>query len=300
MNKTFNLALILGLLFLLNQCGSSTDDTDDTSTSDYVSASGEVGDVSSGGSTGLSLANTRKDVGDACPSIAFSACTSKVKERAFSLNGGNTEPCTRGKSNGRRVFGKAILTFSADDCAFTEEDATITRTLSNHYVQRGLNGKKVIIYTGTGTVADKNLSGTDMADYEGTTRQGGAVLKKGAETEDKLTVLGIHRRGLNPNGKFGFWHTLWTEEDGITVVRSGSGDSATATLNGKLYIMHNRAKIKITKTLKDVKYVKSCMYPTSGTETIEIPGSATVTATFTSSCGLPTIDNAESTLDTES
>ncbi len=297
--KYLGLTAIVWLTLFL-ACGTSTDDTDDTSTEDYVSATSEIGDLSGSGSTGLSLVSSpRKDSSGACSSVPFGACEGKKRERAFSLAGGDTEPCTRGKANGRRVFGKVLLTYSADSCAFSAEDSTITRTLSNHYVQRGLNGKKVLIYTDSGTVASKSLSESDLIDYEGTKRSGGAIKKKGSGTEDKLTILGIHRRGLNPNGKFGFWHTLWSEADAITVVESGTGDSSTATLNGTFYIMHNRAKLKVTKTLKDIKFVKGCSHPTSGTETITLPNGTTTSVTFNSNCGLPTIDSAESTLDPE-
>lgn len=319
--------LILGVsLFSLTGCLSSLNDSDDTTNTDFAAAVSEVGDAVGAGATGLgrsephheeddlmrassegASAATLKNLRASCSSISFGSCSAGQKIRYFSDEGGNSSPCTRGKSNGRRVYGASVLTFSDAICAFDSlgAGATVTRTLSNHYIQRGLRGNKVLIYTGTGTVSDQIFVESDLEDYEGTSRSGGTTLKRTAGDSDKLTISGIHRRGFTTAGKFTFWHTIFSDPDALTVTKSGSGDSRTASLTGTLFIMHNRMRKKVTKTLSNVTFTKGCAHPTSGTATLSIPSddgttSSTVTITYSNTCGEASINGIKSTLDAES
>jgi hypothetical protein len=302
MRALLRLSLLCVILTGVLRCSSAADDSDDTTNSELASSATEFGDVSGAGATGRE--EIAADLRATCASLAFGACDSatKTQTRAFSTDGGDSNPCTRGTSNGRNAYGKAILTFSEAACAFSTTGATVTRSLSNHYIQRGNNGYKVLTYTAVGTVGGKALVEADLKDFEGTVREGGGVLKKGSGATDTLTITGIHRRGLKPNGRFGFWHTLWSDADGITVTRAGSGASATATLSGTMYLMHNRAGVKVTKTLTDVKFENGCHLPTGGSISYTTPAvgttaAATVTVVFSGTCGTAAIDSVATDLD---
>jgi hypothetical protein len=157
----------------------------------------------------------------------------------------------------------------------------------------GLGGRKVLIYTGTGTVADKTLADEDLKDFEGTARSGGAILKKLDGDVRKMTITGIHRRAVNPRGKFTMWHTIWSDADAITVTGSG----ASRTLDGTMYVMHNRAQRKITKTLTGVVLSSGCRFPTAGTTNFAWSGGS-VSVTW-GSCGSVTIDGTSTNLETD-
>jgi hypothetical protein len=287
-------------LLSLAGCGSTSDsDADDTANTDLAASAAEVGDVAGAGSTGIGRFLESRT---SCSGISFGSCASGVRERDFSS--ASDGYCTRGSSNGRHVYGKSILTFANVGGACDFDSATgadtnspsVTRTLDNHYVQRGNNGRKVLVYTGEGTVADKTIAAADLTDFEGTVRSGGAVLKKLSGGTKKLTILGIHRRGLNPNGKFTHWHTLYSDADGITVTNSGSD----RVLNGTMYIMHNRKSLKITKTMTNVTFSSSCQFPKSGTTTFswtEEGAAQSVSVTWSSTCGEASIDGTNEDLD---
>jgi hypothetical protein len=292
----------LACLLILCGCNKSLFDNDNTTNAELAAASSLVGEAATAGTAAagsrfFSLFESRT----ACSSIPFGDCTaSNTKERAFSDAGGDTNPCTRNNgSRGRNFYGKATLTFSAASCGFAAADDTITRTLSNHYVQRGNNGMKVIAYTAAGTVSTATLTADDLKDYEGTTRAGGAVLKFVDATTRKLTITGIHRRSLLPNGKFGFWHTLYSDADAITVTKGDSDADPTLTLNGVMYLMHNRIKVKLTKTLTNLKFDKSCPYPVDGTIVFSgFSDSSTVSVDFAgTSCGDAKIGGVSGDLD---
>jgi len=209
--------------------------------------------------------------------------------------------CTRGQGNLVRTYGKSILTFAnvGGACDFdtatgsTATPPSVTRTLDGHYMQLGANGRKLLVYTGEGTVGGKTIAADDLKDFEGNTRSGGAVIKKLNGDIRKLTINGIHRRGLSILGKYTLWHTLWTDADGVTV----TGSRGDRTLNGTIYVMHNRASRKITKTLTDVKFSSSCRFPISGTTNFSSTAGS-VTVTWTSSCGTATIDGGAVDVDT--
>ncbi len=304
--KSSVIALIaLFTLLLLVACSkTTTSEADDTSNTDLATSVTEVGDMAGSGATGAGRLLEEMDEAlealprASCSTIAFGSCVSGVLERNFSSP---TEGyCTRGPANGIRTFGKAILTFAnVTACGFEAVGAadtntpSITRTLDNHYLQRGASGRKLLIYTGAGTVGGQTIGADDLKDFEGTTRSGGATVKK-LTTGKKLTINGIHRRGLTAGGKYTMWHTLYTDADGITVTNAG----LDRVMDGTMYVMHNRASRKITKTLTAVTFTAACRFPISGTTAFSWTGGS-FTVTW-GACGSATVDGAATTLDTES
>ena len=271
------------LLFCLVCC--SSDDSDNTTNADLASMTSILGEIIN---PTVAVRDTRAS---ACSAMALSECSANLKTRSFSTDGGDSTPCTRGNVS---VFGKTILTFSSATCALTTSH-TVTRTFDNHYLQLAAGGK-VLIYTQTGTVAGKIIAGTDLKDYEGTSRSGGALLTKGSSA-DTLAITGIHRRSLSSSGRYGYWHTLYSDTD-LSISRSGASSTISS---GTLILMHNRAKIKVSKEFTDVVFNESCVFPVSGTITYTVTSDSATsklfTATFSSTCGKASIDGTEATLD---
>ncbi len=299
MKTTLTWVLTLLVTVACSKEGDTTD-ADNTTSSSIAAAMAEVSDVVGAGATGLGRVADEL-TRTACSTVPFSACASEVRERNFS--GPNDGYCTRGTTNLARTYGKSILTFdNTSACNFDGAPASdsappsVARTLFNHYVQLGAGGAKLLVYTGEGTVGDKTIAAVDLKDFEGNTRSGGAVIKKpltGAP-DHKLTILGIHRRGVTVAGRYTLWHTLYSDADGITVSDGGGGDRV---LNGTMYVMHNRVQRKITKTLAGVKYTAACRFPVAGTTNFtSTAGSVTVAW---GSCGSATIDGVAATLEND-
>lgn len=307
MHRIIFCLLFGSVVFFALNCAKTQDEADDTADSDFAAASGEVGDVAGAGGTGIGRLMESSDQGRAvCSTIDFAACdtATKTRTREFSTSGGDEDPCTRGTDDGLRVFGKSILTFSDATCAFetAAAGATVTRTLSNHYIRRGLLGRRLLVYTGEGTVAGMTIAAADLLNFAGTSYSGGATIKRGSRRTDTMTIHGIHRRGLTTSGKYTHWHTLHSATDAITVELAGSGASRTATLNGTFYIDHNRIGKTATAVMTNVVFTQGCRLPTSGQKTVTYTGvegtEKTITITFSSDCGKASIDGgAAATID---
>jgi hypothetical protein len=297
------LFIALALLSIAGCDSASDSDEDDTIASDLASAVVEIGDLAGSGATGLGrelFASERAS----CSSLSFGACANEVRERDFSAPSDGY--CTRGSSGGRHVFGRVLLTFAntSSACNFNgsvgddSNPPSITRTVDNHYVLRESDGRKVLVYTGEGMVAEKAIGAADLLDFSGTSRSGGAVLRKVAGNVRNLTILGIHRRGLSSAGKYTHWHTLYSDTDAITVTDTGMGK----LLNGTLYIMHNRKQRKIAQSLESVSFVPSCQYPVGGATSYawtENGEAKSVGITWSSTCGSVNVDGTDEELDAD-
>lgn len=284
----FLLSLALGACS--KQASTSSDDTDDSSNTELASSISQIGDAAFGGNSARVAAEEAADnIRGACSALTFGSCTSGKRTKSFSADGGDSDACTRGKSNAFSVFGQAVLTFSrTSTCLISATGDTVTRTFNNHYIKRGTGGRSVLIYTGTGTVGGKTIAAADLNDYSGTERSGGAVLTKGSGASGTLAITGIHRRGVNPNGKYGFWHTVYTDSANPL---SFSTDLSTGsiTMNGTTYVAHNRAKVKIGTTLLDVRFEAACRHPVGGSTKFEYTGTngalVSLTLTWSATCG---------------
>lgn len=294
--KTLRLVIcaVLGSALVVG-CSSkdSADDPEDTTNTDLAAAAAQVGDAARGTTSVRDVMDAPRVTTDSCSTHALGACASETRTRNFSTSpdGGDQNPCTRGKGNGLNVFGSAVLTFTGTaSCAISAAGDTVTRTLKNHYFVHGNKGKTVIVYTGTGTVGGKAIADADLKDYQGTTRSGGAKLTKGNAGTDTLDILGIHRRKVNPNGKYAFWHTVYTAAGAGLSVQKDTPAVGKTTVSGTAYIALNRAAKTVTKTLTGVVYDASCRHPIAGTTTFSTPGeggaaATTVTVEWQSECG---------------
>lgn len=285
------LPYLIGILFFVGCTPLDRDDSDDTTTTDITAAVSAVGEVVTGTS---SSSDSDEDNRTACSAVGFSNCTAGVIYRNFSTDGGDTGGCSRGAIN---VYGQAVLTFSVTNCTFSTAGESITRTLSNHYYT--FSGRKILTYTGVGSVGGKTIGNDDLKDYSGTSRSGGSVMTRGAALIDTLAINGIHRRAVRSTGLYGFWHTLYTNSP-LNVTR-GTGTWTIAS--GDLVIAHNRVATTVTQTFNNVEFTASCCYPTAGSITYTpgdatLAGFATFTTTFSSTCGSVTIGGTSVTLPT--
>lgn len=295
--------LVAGFAFaLLVGCQKVNDSSadDNTTSADLAATLAELSTIAGAGATGTGYeADEVLNPRTTCASVGFSGCTTDRNERNFSSPSAGY--CTRGAYNLVRTYGKGVLTYvNVTGCDFAVAAAsdatppTVTHAFDNHYMQLGANGRRLLVYTGAGTVSDKTIADADLKDFEGNLRSGGVTIKKYAASR-KLTIGGIHRRGVGINGKYTLWHTIYSDADGL-VVTDGAG--ATRIVNGTMYLMHNRISRKITQTLTNVTYEVACRFPTSGTTSFAWTGGS-MSITW-GTCGTATIDGVSTTLETES
>lgn len=300
-NRTLTVWLLVASLpFLFTHCGSSTtSDSDDSTTADVAAALSVVGELVN------TVVQTRTNRASRalCSAKVYDPCDSNLKRiRYFSPSALDADGCTRGSgTTAYSVFGSATLTYNAVNCTFTNIGNSVTRTLANHYYSPEFSGRKVLVYTGTGTVAGKVLETADVTDFNGTSRTGGstlAITSAGATTEERLNISGVHRRGLNGNDRFSFWHTIYTSStDPILLSRTGS--TATVT-GGTLVVLNNRASSSTSMAFSSVSFSSTCCYPTAGTvtltQTLSDGTSSTISTVYSSTCGSVTIDGTSTTL----
>jgi len=235
-----------------------------------------------------------------CNQIAFSTCTSKVKTKSFSTDGGDDCPCVRRNSgslfkldtdNGLvRLFGTVTLTFSAANCTMTTAGDTVTRTLTNFQARRGRKGRRIAYFTGTGTVGGITISAEELKDFDGNSHSGGGTLKKDSDNDgyDELTIAGIHRAGFTPSATTfadrKLFQSLFTDTGAlIKLIRDTANYKATFGKGSKWTVMRNiikrREDWEVTTDLV-FKY-DECDHPLEGEVKVTLKDGTSRTFTYT-------------------
>jgi hypothetical protein len=211
-----------------------------------------------------------------------------------------TDGCTYGGVLGPIWLGGTTVTVASPQSGFQcggtypELNSTDTSLKRTYLGALGANPTSVTNYSGTHTVVVDTsaptastfesaataspTSGTIGWDYSIPTGSGYTrTFVSSTNHELAIAVRLVGYEGSSTSGTLIFDHTLSTTNSAgtsspLSIERSGSGLSATETVNGTLYLQHNLMKMTASSEFTNVEHEVGCCYPISGSITTTFKG----------------------------